>query len=151
LSIAAIDVASVARDAADMPLWVKIVVALIVGLLLGFVILAAGVMVGGLGHGWVTPLWFSFAGPVICPIVAFRLLNFADRWLGFDIALLVGGVLIDFIIYNMTIEEGVHYFHRVGEFAYVWIGLWSLWQAALLIKLIAVAFQRKTGRPKAPS
>jgi hypothetical protein len=131
-----------------MPLWVKIAVALVVGLSIGFVILTAGVMVGGLGHGWVTPLWFSFAGPVICPIVVFRLMSFGDQWIGFDIAVLVGAVVSDFMIYSMTMEEGVHFFHRMGEFAYVWIGLWSLWQVALLTKLIVSVFQQKTGKPK---
>jgi hypothetical protein len=126
-----------------MPLWVKILLSLVIGLAFGFVILAAGMLVGGLGHGWTTPLWFSFVGPVVCPIVVFRALSFGDKWLGFDFGLLGFAILLDFAVYAKTVEEGVHYFNRVGQFAYVWMGLWSVWQVLLVIKLVAALSMRK--------
>ncbi len=119
-----------------MSLWVKILVSLVAGLGLGIFLLGVGLGSGGIGHGWVTPLWFSFLGPVIYPVVIFRLFSFGDRWLGLDIGLLVAGTLLDLAVYEMTIEEGTHFFFRVGEIAYVWIGMWSLWQLAMLIKVV---------------
>jgi hypothetical protein len=76
------------REASWMPLWVKFLVSLVVGLPLGVLLLYVGMIVGGLGHGWVTPFWFSFLGPLIYPVVVFRLLNIRDRWLWADGALL---------------------------------------------------------------
>jgi hypothetical protein len=118
-----------------MSFLVKILISLIFGITLGAFLFAIGVGVGGIGHGWVTPLWFSFIGPVIFPIVIFRLLSFGDHWLGFDIALVGLGVILDMVIYKMTLEEGVHYFNRAGEFAYVWIAAWMFWQVAIMIKV----------------
>jgi hypothetical protein len=134
------DGASASHDAAFMSVRVKILLSLVIGSAFGLIILGVGIVVAGLGHGWTTPLWFSFLGPIVCPVVVFRLLNFKDRYLWFDIALLIGGVFLDLTIYIKTIEDGVSYFYRVGEFAYVWIGLWAIWQVALVIKLVFSAF-----------
>jgi hypothetical protein len=134
------------HEAQAMSLWVKILLSLVVGLALGFVILAAGMLVGGLGHGWTTPLWFSFVGPVVCPIVVFRVLSYGDNWLGLDFGLLVLALVLDFSVYAKTVEEGTHFFFRMGQFAYVWIGLWSIWQVLIVIKLVAalILLSRKT-------
>jgi hypothetical protein len=112
-------------------------VSLVVGLALGVLLLYVGLIVGGLGHGWVTPFWFSFLGPLIYPVVVFRVLNFGDRWLGADIGLLGLAAILDLAVYSNTIEEGVHFFYRVGDAAYIWLGFWSLWQVALMLKVVA--------------
>jgi hypothetical protein len=125
------------REASCMPLWVKILISLVVGLPLGVLLLYVGMIVGGLGHGWVTPFWFSFLGPLIYPVVVFRLLNIRDRWLWADFALLGLAAILDLAVYTNTIEEGVHFFYRVGNAAYIWLGFWSLWQVALLLKVAA--------------
>jgi hypothetical protein len=130
----------VAHNAAFVPLWVKIALALFVGLALGIFLLGIAVVVGGAGHGWVTPIWFSIIGAAIYPVVVFRLLGFGDRWFGADVGLILVGAILDLAVYTLTMQEGVRYFHRVGEIAYVWIGLWALWQVALKIKLAIVAF-----------
>ena len=119
---------------------VKIALALVIGLALGIVLAGVGVLVAGAGHGWVTPFWFSVLGLAIYPLAVFRLLSYGDQYTGVDFGLILIGALLDAGVYAQTIEENFKHFDRLGSFLFVWIGLWALWQVALIFKVAFAAF-----------
>lgn len=98
------------------------------GLLLALATLFVSFMMTGGGHGWITPLWFSLAGLVLCPAAFLRFAEFDVTRQSTNIALIITAIVLDALLVKLTLDEGLIYFHRVGGMAYIWIALWSLWQ-----------------------
>lgn len=140
-----LDAVPVTLDASFMRLRAKTILVMVVGLAWGLPLIAVAVLLAGGGHGWITPFWISLAGVAIYPVVVFRLSSFWDRRFGIDIGLLLIGAILNIAIYLLTKWEGVQYFYRVGEGAYIWMGLWAVWQLALIFKLVMVALTSRNG------
>ncbi len=109
----------------------------VVGLGLAAVTLMQSVSIAGAGHGWIAPFYFSLFGLILYPIAVTRLWNFPETRNGANFAFILVALVLDALLVRMTLQEGVEYFHRVGVFAYVWVMLWSIWQAlAVLITIL---------------
>jgi hypothetical protein len=88
--------------------------------------------VGGAGHGWNSAWPFGLLSLVLFPLAFYRLANAERlRWEGSLFLLVIAGVL-DLALFVATRSEGISYFHKVERGAWLWVGLWSLWQLAIL-------------------
>lgn len=107
-----------------------------IGVLVGLFSLYVALAMTGAGHGWVTPFFFSLACPILFPLAAVRLAR-ADRGgVGMSVAIVILAVVLDLLLLNATISEGVGYMHRVGGIAWLWLSLWALWQVVALATLV---------------
>ena len=103
-----------------------------VGILTATITIAVAVVIGGAGHGWITPFWFSLLGFLAFPVAFVRLPLALETENRTNAALVMLALILDGLLVYCTLDEGTEYFHRVGVLAYVWLALWSIWQIVVV-------------------
>jgi hypothetical protein len=109
----------------------------VVGAAMAFISIAFAAVVGGAGHGWVSPFFVSLGTSIFFPISFFRLGAWrATRALGNAAMLIVGAVSV-IVLVTMTLDEGLKYFRPTGGVGWMWVAIWSSWiLAAILTTLL---------------
>jgi hypothetical protein len=109
------------------------ILAIIGGLVYALICEFIAILVGGAGHGWVTPFFFGLSGIVLFPFVFWATMVAKDSGqTKLATQGIAAAVVIDVLIFFATISEGIEYFERVGAFAWLWILFWLAGQAPLL-------------------
>lgn len=71
-----------------------------------------GFLLAGGGHGWVTSFYFSFLPLIVTPLVRYGFLK-RKKFISFIVIIIY--LLVSYVFYFMTLEEGEGYFERVFE------------------------------------
>lgn len=71
-----------------------------------------GFLLAGGGHGWVTSFYFSFLPLIVTPLVGYGFLK-RKKFISFIVIIIY--LLVSYVFYFMTLEEGEGYFERVFE------------------------------------
>jgi hypothetical protein len=132
--------------------------ALVPGLLSGFAGMCApffAFILGGAGHGWVSPFMPSLGAPFIGAIAWIAWLARRKPWgIGLACILLAGAVLGDFTVINGTLRE-TSYFHKMWErspaIIVFWTAAWLYPQLLLVATLVAGNLSLMLGHPSPPN
>jgi len=121
-------------------------VAIVAVLLIAAIALFIGVMLGGAGHGWVAPFFYSLGLLVAYPVALVRMRN-AARTPRVDIAMLgVGAGASLLLLLDIRALES-DYFWRIVDFdmglplVFAWLCLWFGWQILVLANAIRAHFR----------
>ena len=106
-------------------------IAIIVGICWALLIEFLGFITAGMGEAWGTPAQIGLSSFLICPLAALIWRSFRSvSWFAFAGMAIIATALDVFIVLS-TQHEGIQYFEKSGEFAYIWILAWSSWQIVL--------------------
>jgi hypothetical protein len=115
----------------------------LVGAALGVLCALMSMIVGGLGHGWTAAWPFGLLSLVLFPVAFYGLAAYRKSSGPFTLVMLGIALVLDIALGLVTFDQGLSYFSRAGVDAWYWIGLWSVWQLAV----IATACLARTPRP----
>jgi hypothetical protein len=109
------------------------------GLLPWFVTQFIGLGIGGAGHGWVAPFFFTMPLVLLYPLVFIRAFSRAGAR-KVDVSILVVAAALDlFLLRNLFFQE-YEYFLKVWNFGStivaLWFGLWAAWQVLAVAALL---------------
>lgn len=119
-------------------------VRIVIGLACAAIAQFVGLLLGGAGHGWVTPFFASAALWVLLPIgfvFATPSTGYAASRKPMLIALAVIAVIANVGLIFTTIDQGTEYFSKVFQlsppFVLGWMALWISWQIGIIWTLAA--------------
>ena len=127
------------------------IAAAVTGIMFAAIAQFLSILLGGAGHGWVEPFFFSAAMWITLPLMAIRLSRRAAgsdspvEWL-----VLLSGLLLDMLLVISTVfVTGTEYLLKVmamGGLPLValWVALWLSWQIAALFLLFCRARREST-------
>jgi hypothetical protein len=114
----------------------------LIGAALGVLCALMSLVVGGAGHGWTAAWPFGLLSLALFPAAFYGVAAYRKSS-GVFVPLILGVALVlDIALGLVTFYQGLSYFFRAGVAAWQWIGLWSMWQLAVL----ATAFLGRTRR-----
>jgi hypothetical protein len=105
----------------------------IFGIVIALATAGFAMLLGGAGHGWITPMWVSFATTAFFPITYFRLGAWRQTSVTGSIILIAIGAFSTLMLITQTASEGVRYFESALPEAWFWIAMWSSWIIAALV------------------
>ena len=110
---------------------IKIIVVLF-GAVLGVLCALVSLVVGGAGHGWTSAWPFGLMSLILFPLAFYGLANYKKSSGVVTTMMLALALTLDVGLYVVTADQGLSYFVRAGSGAWLWIGIWSVWQIAVV-------------------
>jgi hypothetical protein len=109
------------------------------GLLPWFVAQFIALGIGGAGHGWIAPFYFTIPLFLLYPLVFIRAFSRVGTW-KVDAAILVIAAVLDLLLLRNLFFLEYEYFLRMWNDARgvvaLWFGLWAAWQVLAITTLL---------------
>jgi hypothetical protein len=106
------------------------------GTVIGVACAFGGLGVAGAGHGWTSAWPFGLLSLILTPWAFYRLGKFREISQHTSFVLLAIALALDALLFGMTLFGDVKYFYRMINPALVWLGIWSVWQIAVIVTIM---------------
>src|SRR6478672_8663176 len=105
-------------------------------------------MLGGAGHGWIAPFYYSLGLLIAYPATFLRMRNAGDRTSRGDVAMLVVGACATLLLFLDICVVESDYFWQVVEIGMplvaVWLCLWAGWPILVVVNLVRMSLRQSS-------